>query len=157
MGAFAALTAEPAVYEFEGHEYRVSPWTVDVIAAFERYMEKRAHDAFDRVAGRLPAALAERALSTLMQDVTACVYTFGTPFMGKAMQAPEHVRYLWFLCLKAPGPDGKPLNPGVDLALARRMAEADYDGVVLAMNRANQDPNPQTPAGPTPAGATTSG
>jgi hypothetical protein len=153
MGVFAALTGEPYPYTFEGQEYLVSPWTVDVITAFERYMEKRAHDAFDRVAARLTATQAERALSTLMQDITACVYTFGTPFMGKAMQAPEHVKYLWYLCLKA-------CDPKIDRALAKRMAEQDYDGIVEAMNIANQDPNlrkptisspNETPATTTPA------
>lgn len=147
MGVFAAMTAEPSLYEFEGVSYKVSPWTVEVIAAFERYVEKRAHDAFDRISGRLPAAAAERALSALMQDITAGVYTFGTPFMGKALQAPEHVGHMWFLCLNK-------MNGSVDKQLAKRMVEADYDGVIAAMNEANQDPNLRAPAAATPPATT---
>lgn len=142
MGVFASLTGEPSIYRYQDREYKVSPWTVEIIAAFERYMERKAHEAFERVSSRLTTPQAEKALSSLIQDIAACVYTFGTPFMSKALQAPEHVKYLFFLCLNK-------LQPEVDLALARKMVEEDYDGVIQAMNEANLDPNLRKPNSPT--------
>lgn len=139
MGVLAAMTAEPAAYRYREKEYKVSPWTVEVMAAFERHVEGKAMEAYEKVASRLQPAAAERALSTLMQDLTACAYTFGTPFMGKALQAPEHVEYMFFLCLKKN-------HPEVTRQLVKEMAKDDYDGIVKVMNVANQDPNSPAPA-----------
>jgi len=138
MGVVSALTASPVKYTYDGKEYEVSPWTIEIMGAYERYLEKKAFDAFDKVSSRLSGNLAERALSTLMQDITAGVYTFGTPVVGKSLQSPENVKYIFFLCLKKNHSD-------IEMELVRKMAEKDYEGMLRVMNQANADPNLQTP------------
>lgn len=138
MGVTSAMVAEPITYTFEGKEYKLSPWTVEVMAAFERYLEKKAFETYEKIASKMPASIAEKALAQLMQDITTGVYTFGTSTVGKALETPEYVRYIFFLCLKKN-------HPEVDMDLVRKMADVDYNGMIQIMNMVNADPNLKKP------------
>lgn len=142
MGAVASSLGEPALYTFDGKDYKVSPFTFEIQAHFERYLEKKALEAYHRVSGLMSPEDAEKALRGIMADISAGAYTFGTPLVGKALEAPQHVRYAFFLCLKKNHPEG-----AVNQELVARMYKEDYAGMIGAMNRANADPNRPTPPG----------
>jgi hypothetical protein len=130
VGQIADMLAEPALYSYEGKEYRVHPWTYEVQAKFERYLEKYALDAYHRQAPYLSSEDAEKALSGVMRDIAAGCFTFGSETVGKALSTPVHVKYLWFLCVKKH-------HPEVTLDQAGEMCRRDYGGVIRAMNMAN--------------------
>lgn len=140
----AAHMGEPVLYTYKESTYRVSPWVVDVITQFQRYLERQLMDSLDRVKNRLSPEDYERALTRILKDTAAGLYTFGNAEVGKALQCEEHVTYLFFLCVKIN-------HPEVSLAMVKQMAKDDYQGMIATMNLANADPKTTPKGQQTPA------
>lgn len=144
MGATAANLGLPAEFSLpaspsnpEARAFKVSPWTYEIQALFERYLERRAVEAVKRARDILPPDEYDRALKNALSDVALGVYTFGTEEVGKALSTPEHVKYAFWLCVNYNHRD-------VSLDEIRSWAKdaETYRDMIAAMNAANADPNP---------------
>ena len=136
----APLLAEPALYDYKGKEYKVHPWTYEVQGKFEQYLKKRAWEAYAESEKHLGQDAADRAMAATLKDIATGYYSFGSDGVGKALQAPEHVRYIFWLCLRKH--DG-----AVTQEQVRSMTETgdDYQAAIRIMNVANTDPNLRAP------------
>jgi hypothetical protein len=135
MGALASSLATPWPFTTpDGKTLLVSPWKLRICAAFERYLEKYAYDGYYRAADKLSPADAEKLLAGIMRDVAAGQYSFGSELVGKALESPTHVRYMFFLCVKDNHPEAA-------WEQIEEIARANYGAIVRAMNLANLDPN----------------
>jgi len=138
MGATADILGEPSLYTFDGKEYKVSPWTFEIQAAFERYLEKQAYDAYEKSKRYLSQDEAASVLQGIIRDVALGKYTFGTDEVSRALSSPIHVRYMFYLCLRV-------YDRSVTHELVKKIALADYAGMIAAMNLANAGPNQRGP------------
>lgn len=143
MGATADILGEPSLYSYKDKEYKVSPWTFEIQAAFERYLEKNAYDAYEKSKRYLTQDEAALVLQGIVRDIATGKYTFGTDEVSRALQAPIHVRYMFYLCLRI-------YDKSVTQELVKKMALDDYHGIIAAMNMANADPNQKEPAATEP-------
>ncbi len=136
MGTVAQLTAQPVPFTYKDVEYKLNPWTFEIQGLFERYLEKHIIDSFMRTSHILLAEYIDKTLAAIYRDIGAGVYTFGTETIGKALQAPPHMKYMFWLCLKKN-------HKEVTLELVYEMAKdsAVWERMVEAMTEANADPN----------------
>lgn len=139
MGVTADMLGEPALFEHEGQTYKVSPWNFDVQAAFERYLEKCAYDAYEKSKKFLSPEESDKTLQGVIRDVTLGKYTFGTEEISQALKVPKHVEYLFFLCLKQH-------HREVNLDFVKKLSRSRYYEMIAVMNLANSDPNLRKPA-----------
>lgn len=132
--SIAPYLAEPALWKWKEKEWRVHPWTFEIQAAFEKWLERHAIDSYRRVAQHLSQEEADKALSSLLRDIAAGALGFGGEFAQKTLSAPVHVKRMFFLCIRKNHTDATP-------ELVEEMAKDDYGGMIQAMNLANTDPN----------------
>lgn len=140
MGNVAQSLGQPVLFSRGEKEYQVSPWTLEIQAFFERYLEREILDGFYRTRQALDPEQADRVIAKVVSDIGLGKYTFGTEALGEALRAKKHLQYLFFLCVKKNHKDVQ-LE---DVAEWSRDKEA-WDRMIEAMNLANFDPKKKTP------------
>ncbi len=140
MGAVSLALGAGSTFDFEGRVYHLAPWTFEVQGEFEKYLEREAVAACQRISTFLPADSAEKALSLLLRDIAAGIYTFGTDTVGKALESNKHSRYLVWLMFRA-----QPNQTDVTRELVDRMFKEKLKELMTAAKLANADPNETGP------------
>ncbi len=119
--------------EFEGTTYTISPWTYDVQAQYERYLEKMAFTTLKKSKPYLTDEEWNEQLKLLNQDITIGIYSFGSDKCLKSMSALPHLKHLvWLLLL----PNHKEIKKDV----ADKIVDKALGELMEKMALANQDP-----------------
>lgn len=137
MGQIANAIGEGADFTFKERSYKVSPCTYEVQGHFERYLESYAIDTYYKLARRLSPEEQDKALAQLHRDITSGRYSFGGQAVREALDSALHLQYMIFLMLKKQ-------NPEVTPELVREMFREQREKLMIAVNLANADPNPQS-------------
>lgn len=140
MGNVAQSLGQPVLFPYEGKDYSVSPWTLEIQSHFERYLEREILEGFHRTKHALDPDQADKVAATLTSDIGLGKYTFGTEAVGNALRSKKHLLYLFFLCVKRNHKEVQLEEVG----LWARSKET-WDRMVEVMNLANFDPKPKTP------------
>lgn len=141
MGQIAQALGQGPTLQYDGQTYTLAPWSYDIQARFERYLEAEATLAARRMAEHLPLEEAKQLLKDVHRDVTAGLYTFGTETVAEALKSLRHLQYLLWLTLL-------PNHPEVKLDTARKMMDEQLEQVMQAMSDANADPTKAKTATP---------
>lgn len=142
MAAVATAVGAGAEFTYKEKVYTVSACTYEVQAAFEKYLERYAIDTHYRMARMLSEDDSEKSLSNLQRDLASGAYNFGGDQVRKALDSLLHLRYMVYLVLKKN-------HPEISIEQVKEMFETNRDNLMLAVNRANADPNVQTPTAAT--------
>lgn len=119
--------------EFEGKVYTLSPWTYEVQAAYERYIEREAVNALKRMKPLLTDEDYQEQLNKIQQDITIGLYTFGSEKVARSLLAKPHLKYLYYLLLRGNHPD-------VQMDLVGRLIDKKWEEAMEKMAEANADP-----------------
>jgi hypothetical protein len=138
-----ALGIGPEI-EFRGRKYRLTPWTLEMTALFETWLEGRAFDAVERTRGGCPDDVYQRRLDSVNRLIAAGEFAMGSKAASVAAVSLPGLKYSTYLMLRAASPD-----------VTERLVEdlfAEAQAQVLAKLEAAKAPaDPPTPAG-VPAG-----
>jgi hypothetical protein len=138
-----ALGIGPEI-EFRGRKYRLTPWTLEMTALFETWLEGRAFDAVERTRGTVAEDAYRRRLDSVNRLIAAGEFQMGSECAAKAAQSLAGLKYSTHLMLKADNPD-----------VTERLVEdlfADAQAQVLAKLEAAKAPaDPPTTAASPPA------
>jgi hypothetical protein len=136
-----ALGIGPEI-EFRGRKYRLTPWTLEMTALFETWLEARAFDAVERTYGTVPEDVYRRRLDSVNRLIAAGEFQMGSESTVKMAGSLSGLKYSTYLMLKA-------ANPEVTERLVEDMF-AEVQGQVLAKLEAAKAPA-DPPMPPTPA------
>lgn len=134
MGQVSAALAQGSNITFEGKEYVLSPWTYNIQAEFERYLEDYVIQVYKRLAPVMTPDERREELKRIRQEIASGEYTFGSELVAKALTSLPHLKHLLFLMLRAKQPDVTP-------DLVGRMVDAQHEEVMAKMAEANVDPS----------------
>jgi hypothetical protein len=137
-----ALGIGPEV-EFRDKKYRLTPWTLEMTALFETWLEGRAFDAVERTRGAVPEDVYLRRLDSVNRLVAAGEYAMGSEAAAKAAASLPGLKYSAFLMLKA-------ANPDVTERLVEDMFAEVQSQVLAKLGAANAPADPPA-AGESPA------
>jgi hypothetical protein len=138
--AARALGIGPEV-EFRGRKYRLTPWTLEMTALFEAWLEQRAWDAVERAKGAVPEDVYQRRLDTVTRLIAAGHFAFGSAAAAEAGRSLPGMKYSTYLQLKAAG--GDVTERLVEDLFAEKQAES-----LAKLGAANAPADPPTPAPP---------
>jgi hypothetical protein len=147
MGAVAQALGKGSILPYQGKDYPLAPWTLNVQGDFELHLEQEARKQLRAACKELMPDEASDMRRVVMQDITAGVYSFGGSAAFKSMTSARHMPYLLYLQLRdgAKSEDRHLITP----ELARQMAEEDADACLDAMTSANPTKPAKTPETPT--------
>jgi len=91
--------------EFRGHKYRLTPWTLEMTALFETWLEARAFDAVERTFGTVPEDVYRRRLDSVNRLIAAGELQMGSESSVKMAASLAGLKYSTYLMLKAANPD----------------------------------------------------
>ncbi len=141
MASLSQSLALGSEYSSGGKTYRLAPCTFEIQGLFENYLERQDLEAYSRLKGRLDREDREIMLAAIQHKAALRTWTFGAKAAKDALDQKPHLEYMIFLMLS---------KNHQELALddVRKMFEADAEGLMRAANRANADPNGETPGTP---------
>jgi hypothetical protein len=132
-----ALGIGPEI-EFRGRKYRLTPWTLEMTALFETWLEARAFDAVERTRGTVPEEVYLRRLDSVNRLIVGGEFAMGSNAASVAAGSLAGLKYSTYLMLRACSPD-----------VTERLVEdmfTEAQGQVLAKLEAAKAPaDPPTP------------
>lgn len=137
-----ALGIGPEV-EFRGRKYRLTPWTLEMTALFETWLEGRAFDAVEKTRGTVPEDVYRRRLDSVNRLIAAGEFQMGSEAAAKAAESLPGLKYSTYLMLRAG-------NPDVTERLVEDMFADARDQVFAKLEAAKAPGNPPA-AGESPA------
>jgi hypothetical protein len=141
--AAKALGFGPEI-EFRGKRYRMVPWTLEMTALFEAWLEQRAFDAVAKTRNVVSEAEYQERLDAVIRLIAAGRFAFGSAAAAEAGRSLPGMKYCVYLQLKAT--DGDVTERLVEDMFAEKEAE-----VVAKLGAANASTDPPMPApGPAP-------
>jgi hypothetical protein len=138
-----ALGIGPEV-DFRGRKYRLTPWTLEMTALFETWLEARAFDAVEKTFGTVPEDVYRRRLDSVNRLIAAGEFQMGSESTVKMAASLPGLKYSTYLMLKA-------ANPDVTERLVEDMFTEVQAQVFAKLEAAKAPADPPTP--PTPAAA----
>jgi len=151
VGEMAKALGMPSEVEFRGVVYKMQPWTNEVMAQFESWLERRAWQAYDRAKKNMSPGEAREMRTDLLAAISAGDYSFGSAAVAEALQSKPGIAHMLYLLLSQ--------NKGVTPDLVEEMVAEDMDRMLQAMDTANAGDTAPEPADegeppdPTPANA----
>jgi hypothetical protein len=129
MGAVAFVVgSDGSTYTVGEKVYELTGWTLEAMAAHEKYLEKRAEDSISR--SSLPTELKAAALVAHSERVAAFKYSYGSDVFSESLKSfPGLGHFFWQLA--------KVKTPALKLAEAVALVQADPGGVSQAVNDAD--------------------
>lgn len=150
MSESADAVGLPAIVQWEGKPYYVSPMDhVEVVAAYESYLEDQAWQAIRRAKakGYLSAEDYQEQADGIRRDIVSGVYSYGSKAWLDSIRCMQHQKQLLWLMLTHPeGQRDIPISL-VDAMYAKPEKLAD----ILRVAFKGTDPNAAAPAAPAPA------
>lgn len=141
MGAISSSLGLPSTFVAPGgRSLQVSPWTYEIQGMFERHLESRAAEALRRLRPLMTAEDYDKAIAGVTRDAAIGVYSFGTEECSKALQTPDNVAYVFWLCVNFHHRDVS----REEVHMWARDIDT-YQAMVRAMNEANAAPNSTRP------------
>lgn len=137
MGQVSAALAQGSNITFEGREFILAPWTYNIQAEFERYLEDYVIQVYKRLAPVMTPDERREELKKIRQEIAAGEYTFGSDMVAKALTSMPHLKHLLYLMLRVKQPDVTP-------DLVGRLVDAQQEEVMAKMAEANADPSQTT-------------
>lgn len=141
MGKVAAALGLGTSFEVNGKTYSLSPWTYKIQGEFEKYLERKAVEAFQAVAPLMTPEERAHELKALRQEITGGEYSFGSDAVAKALNSVVHLTYLFYLMLR-------PNHPEMTLELAGELVSANMADAMAKIAEANADPSTATQESP---------
>ncbi len=141
MGQISKALGMGSEFKFEDKIYKLSPWNYGIQGKFEVYLEREAVGAIQRLKDLLPGTEYREQLETVVKDVAAGVYSFGTETVAKALQSLKHLKQLLLLMLTEN-------DTSVTSELVNRMCDTKLEDVMRAMTTANLTPDEKVVDGP---------
>ena len=94
-----ALGIGPEI-EFRGRKYRLTPWTLEMTALFETWLEARAFDAVERTRGTVPEDTYQRRLDSVNRLIAAGEFAMGSVAAANAAASLHGLKYSTYLMLR---------------------------------------------------------
>lgn len=138
MGATSAGLALGAVFEFKGKEYRISPWTYEIMGNFELYLQECALKNMRRMRELLTDEEYASLINQTRKDLDVGLYTFGNDAVSDALKSRLHLNRLILMCIQVNHPD-------ITENTVNEMIVEIGDILLEKMNEANADPNVKGP------------
>src|SRR5262245_32730469 len=139
MGEAARVFGKGGSVHFEGRDYTIAPYDLDMIAMTECWLEDRAWERVQRLRGKLDEEDYRERLRITAELVGSDTFSHSGPAFGRAVRSIKAQKFIWFLMLSR--------NPGMSESLAYRIFDAEAEMVIARKKTTN---NPKEPvAGPT--------
>ncbi len=133
MGIVASTLGIGIDFTFEGKAYRLSPWTYELQALYERYLEHEVVEAVKRVAVDLSPEEGRALMKDMVKDIAHGVYTFGGEEVSRSLCSPKHITKLFHLMLLES-------DPTITYPLVKKMVQTDLADIMDKISLANADP-----------------
>lgn len=140
MGQIARSLGTPKTFEFEGKSYKISPWTYDILARFEDYLETDALRNMKKMRPYLTDEEYKDLAHKTRQDLDSDRYTFGGEAIKEQLKSTSHLKVLTLFCLQIE-------HPQLDLNFFKEVEKEPekFQELIELMFEANADPNVQDP------------
>jgi hypothetical protein len=137
-----ALGIGPEI-DFRGRKYRLTPWTLEMTALFETWLEGRAFDAVERTYGTVPEDVYRRRLDSVNRLIAAGEFQMGSDAASKMAASLAGLKFSTYLMLKSG-------NPDVTERLVEDLFAEAQDQVLAKLEAAKAPADPPTEGAATP-------
>lgn len=145
----ASCLGAPALFEFNGIQYKVSERTFEHEAMFCQWVKKYSMDEIERLKDDMPLAFYKMQVDGWRHDCAMGLYQWGMPFVTIASIGPAGSKYLALLALAQLDRSGN-VTPMLIEAIYKD-AKGAWDRLCAIMGDLNDPPKPKAePAAESP-------
>jgi hypothetical protein len=137
-----ALGIGPEI-EFRGRKYRLTPWTLEMTALFQTWLEGRAFDAVERTRGTVSEDVYRRRLDSVNRLIAAGEFEMGSEAAAKVAGSLAGLKYSTYLMLRH-------ANPDVTERLVEDIFAEAGDQILAKLEAAKAPADPSTTEAATP-------
>lgn len=139
MAEAARVFGRGGSVEHKGKRYEVAPLDLDMLAAFEVWLEDNAWRRVERSRGRVSEAVYQERHDRVTAQIGSGVYAFDGASARRAAATTAGKKYLFYLMLSR-------ANREVNEELACEIFEADAVAAQARMDAGSPGPNAEAPA-----------
>lgn len=139
MGEAARVFGKGSSFEWRGQRYTLAPLDLDMLAAFEAWLEDNAFQRVERMRHRVTADVYARRLEEVTKLVASGAFRYNGPLADEASASPEGQKYLLLLRLARH-------HAEITADTVEQMWQEHYQAILARIEAMERDPNSPAPA-----------